>query len=79
MSHLLDNNMEDPIRVGFWKKPINRKDITDHMANIKDCWSEKIVLEALMVDLEKAADSVWIHGLLIKIHYLDIRGTPGAK
>ena len=64
MSHLLDNNLEDPIRVGFRKKPVNRKDIKDHMANIKDCWSEIIVLEAPMVDLEKAADSVWMDSWL---------------
>ena len=30
---------------------------------------------ALMVDLEKAFDSVWIDGLLLKMHYLGINGN----
>ena len=30
-----------------------------------------------MVDLEKAFDSVWIDGLLLKMHYPGINGTIG--
>ena len=67
INYLRENNLEDSSQEGFMKNRSTGGYITDIVANIEDCWANKCVSVALMVDLEKAFDSVWIHGLLLKI------------
>ena len=75
LNYLRENNLEDSSQEGFMKNRSTGRYITDLVANIEDCWANKSVPVALMVDLEKAFDSVRIHGLLLKMHYLGINGN----
>ena len=74
-NYLRENNLEDSSQEGFMKNRSTGRYITDLVANIEECWANKSVPVALMVDLEKAFDSVRIHGLLLKMHYLGINGN----
>ena len=51
----------------------------DLVANIEDRWANKSVPVALMVDLEKAFDSVRIHGLLLKMLISKLMVTFGPN
>ena len=55
---LRENNLEDSCQEGFMKNRSTGRYITDLVANIEECWANKSVPVALMVDLEKAFDSV---------------------
>ena len=66
-NYLRENNLEDSSQEGLMKNRSTGRYLTDLVANIEEFWANKSVPVALMVDLEKAFDSVWIHGLLLNI------------
>lgn len=72
---LLSNNLTDPDQEGFTARKNTIRYLNRLNLGIKVDKENYLTVLCLFVDFEKAFDSVWKRGLIVKIHKLGIRGN----
>ncbi len=68
------NNIIDAEQEGFRKNHSTTQAVMRLVQDIFNGFNKKEATMAVFIDLEKAFDSVWREGLLVKLHALGIQG-----
>lgn len=69
--YLQEHNVLSPNQSGFRKNFSTSDSLLFLECSIQETFLKNEYLVAVFLDIEKAYDTVWIHGLLLKLHHLD--------
>jgi hypothetical protein len=73
--YLQEHNVLSPNQSGFRKNFSTSDSLLFLECSIQETFLKNEYLVAVFLDIEKAYDTVWIHGLLLKLHHLGLRGN----
>ena len=72
--HLESHALLDPDQEGFQKNKSTGRYLVNFISQVEEALDKKEVPIAVMIDFQKAFDSIWIQGLLYKLNQMGIHG-----